>query len=141
MADQHVLLPGCGELGPVPRDWGVRVQLAAVYEHERRQASHGLRRRPDVGNRVSLPRNGAVFVAVAAPDIDCDVAVKVHNDRGSYLGADVHVALKLALQRAETLVAGALDVSHLCHVLRIAEPEMPPPEDVRVDATCPVTAA
>ena len=47
------------ELRPVLRHRRVRVELAAVDEHQRGEVRHGLRRRPHVGDRVLGPRRAA----------------------------------------------------------------------------------
>jgi hypothetical protein len=44
VADQDVLLAAGRELRPVPGDRGIDVQLAAIDQHQRGQAGHGLGR-------------------------------------------------------------------------------------------------
>ena len=51
-------LPFARELGPVRRDRRVRVELAAVDQHQRGEVGHRLRGRPDVDDRVLGPRRG-----------------------------------------------------------------------------------
>ena len=80
MGDRHVLFAGRLELGPVARDRRVGVELAPVGQHQRAQRGHGLGGRPDVGDRVALPRRRAFGVDGAAPEVDHRLAVDVQRD-------------------------------------------------------------
>ena len=67
--DEHALLPVRLELGPVVGDRRVEVELAAVGEDQRRQVRHRLGRRPDVDDRVALPRRRLLRVGVTSPHV------------------------------------------------------------------------
>ena len=108
MPDQHVLLPGRGERRPVLRDGRVHVQFSAVDQHQGRQAGHRLGRRPDVGDRVLLPRLSASLVAVASPQVDGYLAVEVEHDGSAKFRPRVHIPLQRVRHRAEALIALAL---------------------------------
>ena len=71
------------ELRPELVDRGVQVELALIGEHETGQRRHGLRRRPDVDDRVGLPRPLGAVVADhrAAPQVDDELTFDRHGDR------------------------------------------------------------
>src|SRR5438477_122684 len=73
--DLDALLAARFELGPVPGHRGVELDLAAVGQQEYGQRRHRLGRRPDVGDRVALPRLLAGLVLGAGPDVDDRLAV------------------------------------------------------------------
>ena len=98
VADQDALLAVGGELRPVRGDRRVDVQLAPVDQHQRGQAGHRLGRRPDVGDGVLGPRDRPGLVAEAAPQVDDDLAVDVHDERR----AEFLTRVQVPRQRART---------------------------------------
>jgi len=81
--DEHAALAGGGELGPVRRHGGVQVDRSAVGQQQDAQRGHGLGRGPHGGDGVSLPRDGAGRVGVAAPEVDHRLAVDVDGRGGA----------------------------------------------------------
>src|SRR5439155_10568920 len=94
LADRNRLLAVLGELGPVPRDWRLQVQLAAVREHMRAERRRALRRRHDDIHRFALPRRTRLGVSDTAPKVDDGIAVDDHADRGADLATIDEAALE-----------------------------------------------
>ena len=117
MANLDALLAILLELGPVASDGRVQVELASVREHERAQRSHGLRRRPDVDDRVLLPRLCARLVDMPAPDVDHEVAVVHDRHTGADVGPGVDVRRQHVVHGLVTRRHGPL---YLCHVVPLS---------------------
>lgn len=108
----HVLLPLRGELGPVARDRRVKVEFAGVDEQQGGQTGHGLRDRPDVGDRVALPGLRASRVVVAAPQIHHAPAVDDDDQRHAHLGAAAQLVLHGVEDAFECRADGSVQFGH-----------------------------
>ena len=108
--DEHTILAGRRELGPVGGDGGVDVQLAGRGQQVGRERRGPLGRRHGHAQRVLLPRAGALGVGVAAPQVDDRLTVHGDGDRGPQLAPLGEVALELLGDAGEPLVAVALHV-------------------------------
>ena len=102
VAHLDVLLAGRRELGPVLGDLAVEVELAPIGEHQRTQRGHRLGRRPDVDDRVALPRRRLRLVDVAAPQVDDELAVEDDGDRRADIEALVEVLRERRLDRCRS---------------------------------------
>ena len=112
---EHAGLAVGRELGPHRGDGGVQVELVLVGEHQQGQRSHGLGVRPDVDDRVALPRrggpvtgSGGVRVDGAGPQVDDELALDRHRDRRPGVGqraVRIEVGGKGAAHGVEAVVA------------------------------------
>ena len=126
MADLDALLAALRELGPVAGDGRVQVELASVGQHQGAQRRHGLGRRPDVDDRVALPRLRARLVDMAAPDVDDELAVVHDRHAGADVGPGVDVRRQHVVHAFVTRRHGPL---YVCHVV-------PPSATAIVARTC-----
>lgn len=106
-----------GELRPVPGDRRVEVEIAPVGEHQQRGGRHRLGGRPDVHDRVPLPR-GAVLVSIAAPEVDDRLAPQGHAGAGAQLVALIEVGGEGVSDRLEARRARPADLGHLVPLSR-----------------------
>ncbi len=107
------VFPAGGELGPVAGHRSGELELAAVSQDEGTQRRHRLGDRPDVGDGVALPGNGALLVEVATPDVDHRHAV----DEDRHRGADIEPVVEIGGQRVthpgESFLAHSRDLGQL----------------------------
>ena len=87
MAHFDVVLAVGGELRPVFRDRGERIEQAAVDQHQRRQRGDILGAGEDIDDRVFRPLSGLCFVGVPTPDVDDELTVDVDGDGGAEFAA------------------------------------------------------
>jgi hypothetical protein len=106
LADGYVLFAGLREFRPVTRDL-VFVSAKASVDGDRetgRRDAFG--RRPDIDERVGLPRPLAVGIAMTAPQIDDQFAVHQKGNRRADLIVVLEVSAKgvpKALEAGSTL--------------------------------------
>jgi hypothetical protein len=114
MPHQDLFLARRGELRPVTADRCGQIEVATVGEDQRAQCRHRLRDRPDVGDRVPLPRHRAVRVGEPTPDVHHRFAVHEDRNRGTDVSA-VQQSGQRTRHRGEQVVARALDVGHVLY--------------------------
>ena len=107
--DQHVVLAGGLEAGPVAGHWRVDIDQAVAGTHEQRQAAHGLRGGEHVDDRVALPSFRAFGVEMAAPQVDDQLAVDGHGHRGAEVAVVGEVGQKRLAHLGEAFVEPAVD--------------------------------
>jgi hypothetical protein len=92
----------------------VQVEFSPVGQDERAQRGHRLGRRPGIGDGVTLPRQGARLVEVAAPEVDDRFAVEVDGGGGSDI-VTFEGRGKGVPHSGEPFVAAAVHFRHVQH--------------------------
>ncbi|WP_280450252.1 hypothetical protein [Nocardia cyriacigeorgica] len=100
------------ELRPILRHQRVGIDAAAIYQHQYRECGDGFGARPHIGDRVAMPRGGAVGVCPAAPDVDDRRAVDGDGDRSAEILPGVEVAPQRFAQVIESWIAVTRDLGH-----------------------------
>ena len=108
----HGLLAGSPELRPVAGDGREHIQFAPRDEHQHRQAGDRLGRRPDIDDRVLLPRLCPCFIPPAAPQVDQHLALEVDDDRRAQLLAGGNIGLEDVPDLLEPAVAPSVHQPH-----------------------------
>jgi hypothetical protein len=110
VADEHPLLPGGRELGPVRCYRLVDVEPTVAGQEVRRQGRDALGRRHGDADGVLVPRAIVLRIGVAAPEVDHRLAADGDGDRRPQLAPLREVALELVGDTVEAVVAMALNV-------------------------------
>ena len=107
--DGDVLLAGLAELGPVPGDRGVQVELAAVGQQVHAGARQSLGAGEDAGQGVFAPGLRAVRRRQATPQVDDELAFHPDRHGGTDLAAVGEVGLEGVADPLESGLAGTVD--------------------------------
>ena len=109
MTDEDAFLAVLRELGPVLRDGGVEIELAAIGEHEHAQGRHRLGAGVDVDDRIFFP-GSAVGRGETGPEIDNELTIDGHGDAGAEFAASVEVSGEGGAHRLKGGAACAVDL-------------------------------
>ena len=99
--DGDVFLAGLAELRPVRRHRRIQVDLGAVGQQMHAGAGEGLGAGEDAGQRVLGPRPLPGRIGPTAPQVDGQIALDPHRDRGADFAAFDEVPLKGVTDLAE----------------------------------------
>lgn len=109
VADQHPVLAVLFERWPVGAHRGVHVKVPTGGEHVGAERGRTFGARPDIPDRVLLPRPAAGRIGRAAPQVDQSLTLHHHTDRRANLAPFGEAALELLAYLRKTRFACALD--------------------------------
>ena len=95
MADLDPGLSIGGKFWPIFRHRRVKIQIAAISQHQGNQKGHGLGRRIDIDDGVFFPGPGLGLIGKAAPDIDHGLAVL----GGAIARANISAIIQIGFKR------------------------------------------